>query len=350
MPPSPKLSQTQLAHELGISQALVSLVLNGRRQGINPETYDRIWEHAVRRGYHPKGMRLSSSPAAAKHRSVGIILRAPMRLSSLGNYFGHVQQGLHAALEPQGLSTVFLGTEDELDSTKLSRHFTAGHAFQGVVIFGEVTRLFLNELRRFERRVVVVSARFPGICHSVLGNEPQATEQLVQHLVRLGHRRIGWLGGNSDLGRHTQRYDALVNALDAAGLALNQRYVIGLRQADRAEGGEAAHKVITHRQRRDFPSAFICYNSLMAHGASLAFIRAGLKVPAALSVAGADSPRTDIAEPPAITGAGSNPAKLGEAAARLLLGSTGDEEEPFTDIMLPSQLIVGDSTGPVKAT
>src|SRR6187402_2660226 len=62
--PTKKVSQTQLARELGISQALVSLVLNGRKQGINAETYDRIWAHAVKRGYHPKGMRLASSPAA----------------------------------------------------------------------------------------------------------------------------------------------------------------------------------------------------------------------------------------------------------------------------------------------
>ena len=60
--PAKKVSQTQLAKELGISQALVSLVLNGRRQGISPDSYDRIWAHAVKRGYSPKGMHLASCP------------------------------------------------------------------------------------------------------------------------------------------------------------------------------------------------------------------------------------------------------------------------------------------------
>ncbi|MFN5559770.1 MAG: helix-turn-helix domain-containing protein, partial [Opitutaceae bacterium] len=55
---SKTVSQTQLAQELGISQALVSLILNGRRHGINPATYARVWDHALRRGYHPKGMRV----------------------------------------------------------------------------------------------------------------------------------------------------------------------------------------------------------------------------------------------------------------------------------------------------
>ena len=73
MPRSKKISQAQLARELGLSQAMVSLVLNGRRQGISPETYDRIWAHAVKRGYHPKGMRLASSPAAQGRQAAELI-------------------------------------------------------------------------------------------------------------------------------------------------------------------------------------------------------------------------------------------------------------------------------------
>jgi LacI family transcriptional regulator len=340
-----KISQTQLAQELGVSQALVSLVLNGRKQGISPETYDRIWAHAVKRGYHPKGMRLASSPAAARPQSVGIILRAPMRLSTIGNYFGHVQHGLHTALAPHELSTVFLGAEDELDADRLTHHFRPGHAFQGVVIFGEVQRSFLERLRRHERRIVVVSARFPGLCHSVLGNEPQALEQLVRHLTEHGHRRIAWLGGNRHLSRHTNRLQAFQRALEEAGLKFNPRYSIELQHADRAEGAEALHHLLEHTKRTDFPTAAICYNSLMAQGAARACVRHGWEVPEDFSIAGADAPRTDLEEHPRVTGAGSSPERLGETAARLVLNSTGADDEPFMDMTLPSQLVVGESTG-----
>ena len=341
-----KISQTQLARELGVSQALVSLVLNGRKQGINAETYERIWAHAVKRGYHPKGMRLASSPVANRPQSVGIILRAPMRLGSLGNYFGHVQQGLHAALAGRHLSTVFLGAEDEFDGSRLTQIFHPAHAFQGVVIFGEVKRTFLEQIRRHERRIVVVSARFPGLCHSVLGNEPQSLEQLVRHLVEQGHQRIAWLGGNRDLSRHATRYQSFQHAVASAGLKLLPRYCLVLQQADREEGAEAMHQLMAHEKRTDFPTAAICYNSLMAHGAARACLRHGWKVPKDFSVAGADSPRTDIEEEPRVTGAGSDPTRLGEAAARLILASTGEDDEPFTDMMLPSQLVLGESTGP----
>ncbi len=44
-----RISQTRLAKDLGVSQGLVSMVLNGRRENISPETYQRIWDHAFNR-------------------------------------------------------------------------------------------------------------------------------------------------------------------------------------------------------------------------------------------------------------------------------------------------------------
>jgi LacI family transcriptional regulator len=345
--PPKKVSQTQLARELGISQALVSLVLNGRRQGINAETYDRIWAHAVKRGYHPKGMHLASSPAA-KARQVGIILRAPLRLNTPTMYFGHVQHGLHTGIEAREFTTVFLGAEDQLDAEKLRRVFAPGHSFKGIVLVGEVTRAFLDQLRRFGLRIVAVSARYPGLCHSVLGNEPQALESLVEYLHGLGHRRFGWLGGNVGLGRHEARLQALEAALARADLKLDPRYTVKLKEGDRIDGAEAVLSLIPLARRRDFPTALICYNTLMAAGAVRALEREGWAIPGRMSVASADFSPIATDSTPRITAAGSNPEKLGEAAARLVLDDSPVHSEGFTDLMLPARLFVGDTTGPAQ--
>lgn len=347
MPKSRKITQTQLAREMNVSQALVSLVLNGRKEGINQETYDKIWDHAIKRGYHPRGMHLAALPAGANNRQVGFILRAPMRLNSLSAYFSHVQHGLHSALQPQGYTTTFLGSEDLLPPEQLRRLLPAGHNYQGIVILGEVAVSFLHELRAVDRRLVAVSARYPGLCHSVLGNETLALEQIVGHLVELGHRRIGWIGGNSHLGRHESRLNACRQALTAVGLNLLPRYTITLEEADRAEGGEAVHQLLAHQDRPDFPTAFVCYNCLMAEGAARALIRAGRKVPTDVSVIGADAPREpSSAEGMRVSGAGTDPVRLGQTAARLIVTSTGSEDESFTDLILPSQLYLGETTGP----
>lgn len=348
MPRPKKVSQTQLARELGISQALVSLVLNGRRQGINAETYDRIWAHAVKRGYHPKGMHLASSPAA-QARQVGIILRAPLRLNTPTVYFGHVQHGLHTAIDAREFTTVFLGAEDQLDAEKLKRVFGPAHGFRGIVLVGEVTRAFLDQLRRFNLPIVAVSARYPGLCHSVLGNEPQALESLVEHLHQRGHRRFGWLGGNVGLGRHEARLQALGAALARFDLTLDPRYTVKLKDGERADGADAAHALVGFAKRKDFPTAFIAYNTLMSAGAVREFERSGLHVPGDVSVASADFSPIATDSTPRLTAAGSNPEKLGEAAAKLVLEGPAGADEGFTDLMLPAQLFVGETTGPAKA-
>ena len=343
-----KVSQTQLAHELGISQALVSLVLNGRKQGINAETYERIWAHAMKRGYHPKGMNLGSSPAAHA-RQVGIILRAPLRLNTPTMYFGHVQHGLHSGIAAREFTTVFLGAEDQLNAEKLRRLFAPGHSFHGIVLVGEVTRNFLDQLRHFGLRIVAVSARYPGLCHSVLGNEPQALESLVEHLFAQGHRRFGWLGGNVGLGRHEARLRALEAALDRVGLKLPARYTVKLKEGDRIDGADAVRGLLPLARRPDFPTAFVAYNTLMASGAVREFEHAGRPAPDFVSVASADVSPVATDSTPRITAAGSNPEKLGEAAARLVLEKPAADADGFTDLMLPAQLFIGDTTGPARA-
>jgi len=345
--PKKKISQTQLAKELGVSQALVSLALNGRSVGINPDTYKRIWDHAISLGYLPKGMRVESTPESSRARQIGYILRAPLRLYIPSTYFGHVQHGLHQELEAHGHRLIFLGAEDELTPEKLRQFFHPSNHLGGVVVLGEVARPFMAELCKLTRRVVAVSARYPGLCHSVLGNEPEALTEIVRHLFNLGHQRFGWLGGNASLGRHDARLAALQAALQPLGLALDPRYTTVLRQADRAEGAEAIHAMLKHARRKDFPSAFVTYNTQMAMGASLGLQREGWKVPGDISLASADVSRLSIEGALRITGAGTSPDKLGEAAARLVMGE-GTPAEGYTDLVLPAPLVVGTSTGPAR--
>lgn len=345
--PSRKVSQTQLARELGISQALVSLALNGRRHGISRATYDRIWAHAVKRGYRPKGMHLGASPAA-QARQVGIILRAPLRLHRPTMYFGYVQHGVHTGLETRDYTTAFLGAEDQLSTEKLQRIFAAGHAFRGIVLLGEVARDFLEQLRRLGLRIVAVSARYPGLCHSVLGNEPQALESLIGHLHGLGHRRFGWLGGNIGLGRHEARLQALTNALARVGLPFDPRYSVKIKDADRIDGAEAIHALLPLARRKDFPTAFITFNTLMAIGAVRVLVREGWQVPGDVSIASADLSPIATENSPRITAAGSNPEKLGEVAARLVLEDPSAADGGFTDLMLPAQLFLGETTGAAR--
>lgn len=342
-----RISQQKIAQNLGVSQALVSLALNGRRDSINPETYKRIWDYAVASGYSPKGMSMEQAMAGSRPRQVGFILRAPLKLYNASNFFSHVQHGLHVALEAQGFTSVFLGTEDNLSSDKLAHLLRVAHGCEGVVLLGQVSRAFLQTLRNHTKNIVAVSACYPGICHSVQSNEQQSMGLLVEHLISLGHRRIGWLGGNRGMFRHEQRFGAFRQALQDHGLPALEAYWNIQDGGDRVEGAQAVRELARLRGRPDFPTAFIAYNGLMARGAINTLLQQQIAVPGDLSVVAVDATRVMEEDEPTITSASANPEALGEAAARLLL------EQPradggFTDLVLPSALAVRSTSGPAR--
>src|SRR5581483_2699811 len=193
---SGSVSQQRIARDLGVSQALVSLVLNGKRENISEESYKRIWDYAIKIGYRPKGMQMGAN--AAGLTNVGFILRSGVRLYTQSNFFSHVQHGLHMALQQ-----------------KLQR----GNLF-GVVLMGEMDERLVRTIKKGRKRVVSISASYPGLCNSVLANEAQAAELLVSHLTDLGHKHFAWLGGNKALRMGNVRRSALVSALHLRGFEL----------------------------------------------------------------------------------------------------------------------------------
>lgn len=345
MPKKGKVSQQKIAQSLGVSQTLVSLALNGRREAMSAETYRKIWEHAVTSGYSPKGMSLEQAMAGSRPRQVGSILRAPLKLYNVSNFFSHVQHGLHVALEARGFTSVFLGTEDNLTQDKLAQLLRVAHGCEGVVLLGEVARPFLQTLRAHTRNIVAVSACYPGLCHSVQANEQQSLTLLVAHLAALGHRRIGWMGGNRGMLRHEQRFAAFRQALQDQGLPELEAYWNFQDDADRVEGAQAARELLRSRGKPDFPTAFIVYNGLMARGAINALLQNQVAVPRELSIVAVDATRVMEEDEPAITAASANPETMGEAAARLLLDQPL-AEECFNDLVLPSRLTVRATSGP----
>ncbi len=345
--PAPKISQQRIAKELGLSQALVSMVLNGRTEGISADSQRRIHDHAMALGYQPKGMLAPSSGAPVKPIHVGFILRGDLGLHTQSNYFSHIQHGLHEALLEKGISTVFLGTENQLNSSALRTTLASQKAMLGVVIMGEVAPQFLKEVKQVCPQVVAASISYPGLCHSVQSNENQSLDLLVEHLVGLGHRRLGWIGGNRALARHADRYRAFRAALAARGLEFDENWMVVQESADRLEGGQAAEQFLAKSGQR--PTAVVCFNALMARGAINLWKARGLKIPEDLSVVAVDSTRVCTEESPLITGASASPEAMGRKVAELLLSTSDDTDEVFMDVCLPSRMTVRESSAAPKA-
>ncbi len=344
-----RISQTQIAGELGYSQALVSMVLNGRKQGISELAYNRIWEYATTHGYSPRGMDIDNVARSTTSPTIGYILRSPLKLANKSNFFNHIHQGLFDYLDEKGVKMVFLGSENHIDIDRLPEFIQSGHNISGIAIMGEVQQAFLSGVIKLGLPLIYISARATGLCHSVLANEQQSATFLVDHLVELGHKTFAWLGGNKSMGRHSERYQGVVNALRLHGLKIDPKHEAKIAGADRMEGYNAAKKII-HASNHNIPTAWICLNGLMARGAISYLFQNGLRVPKDVSVAAIDMTNVCTEENPQITCASASPEHMGLEAARLLLESIKENKTTLTDITLPSQIKVLESTGVAKHT
>lgn len=339
-----RVSQLQIARDLGVSQTLVSMVLNGRQAGISEESYQNIWNHARRVGYRPKGMDPDVGGEQTA-QTVGFVLRAGLTLHSQSNFFSHVQHGLHEFLSARGLALTFLGSEERLDARQLKTAYSGANRLRGLVVMGEVKESFLHALRTLEPRVVSVSAQYSGLCHSVLSNEQQTGEQIVEHLTGLGHRSFAWINGSRGMQRARQRHQAVLNALHLRDLPLDPRFSLEFDGADRLEGHEAAHRLLTAAGKRHRPTAWICFNGLMARGAANGLLQNGVRIPQDVSLAAFDHTRICMEERPALSAGGAEPESMGRIAGELVLQSTGRADEAFSDTVLASEFTARESTG-----
>ena len=335
------ISQQRIARDLRVSQALVSMVLNGKRENISEESYRRIWDHALKIGYRPKGMQLKGNRAMATN--VGFILRAGLRLHTQSNYFSHVQHGLHVGLLARGYHSVFLGSEDDLGVRTVQQKLRQ-HQLFGLAVLGEVDERFLKAIKSVQPNLVAVSVSYPGICHSVMPNDKQALQLLVEHLAGLGHRQFGWIGGDRSLKYNLRRHAGLVETLAQHSLQLADKFTVDIDLGDRLGGWKATELLLGQMSRQDFPTALICANGLMARGAINCLAQNGWRVPKDISVVAVDATRVCEEEHPQITGAHADPEKVGMTAAELLLKRTDPEDESLVDVILTSHLTVRETS------
>lgn len=340
-----RVSQQKIAKDLGVSQALVSLVLNGKRENISDESYDRIWKYAIKMGYRPKGMQPSGNHLATKN--VGFILRAGLRLHTQSNFFSHVQHGLHAALLEHGYHSVFLGAEDDLGVRALQQRLRQHHLF-GVAILGQVQEPFLKAIKGVQENLVAISVSYPGVCHSVMPNEMQALELLVDHLKSLGHRRFAWIGGDKGLHYNIRRRTGLLTTLEQHDLKISPQFMVDVESGDRLAGWKATELMLDRIPKNNFPTAWVCVNGLMARGTVNCLTQRGWRVPEQITVAALDATRVCVEEHPTITGAHADPEKMGARAAELLLNQERGQDDSLTDLIMPATLTVRETSGPAS--
>jgi DNA-binding LacI/PurR family transcriptional regulator len=331
----------QVAKYVGVSEATVSRVLNGR-PGISESTRAAVLTALDVLGYErPTKLR------GQRARLVGLVL--PEFGNPIFPAFAEVVAG---ALATRGFTPVLCTrtaegvSEADYVEMLLDQH-VSGVIFAGGD-FAQADADHDHYRRLAQRRlpVVLVNAVVDGIGFpSVACDDAHAVEQAFGHLTSLGHERIGVVLGPSDHAPSARKLAAFTAMLEAAGASEEaQAGRLVERTMFSMEGGHAAAARLISRG----VTGIICASDVLALGAIRAARRARLRVPDDVSVVGYDdSPFMACTEPP-LTTVRQPIEAMGQAVVRLLVREVAGDAVPADELLFEPELVVRGSTGPVR--
>jgi LacI family transcriptional regulator len=328
-------SRRTLAHvaaEAGVSVPTVSKVLNDRPD-VGEPTRRLVQEAIARTGYAPR--------AAAKRRQRAGLVDVVVH-SMKSPWVLEVLAGAEEAARLAGVGLVVTAAPDPTHDAWV-RTVTSRRSDGVVLVVTDISADMLSTLRAKDVPVVVVDRTgntAPGLASIGAANWSGALSA-TEHLISLGHRRIGMISGHPRLACSAERIDGFHAALRRAGLPVDDSLV--LHGDFFPEGGRAGAKQLL--DLADPPTAIFAGSDLQALGVYEEASRRGLRVPDDLSVVGFDDLSLARYVTPPLTTVRQPHSEMAAEAVRLVLSmSRGDQPPPPTRVELSTNLVVRAST------
>lgn len=331
-----------VAEHVGVSRQLVSLVLRGA-EGPSEESRERVLAAAAELGYRPNAS--ARLLRQARTRTLGVVfgLRNAFQVRFVEELVAAAAaRGYRVALGPVGAGR---GTDEAIGALLEER-------IEALAVFNpDPGSPALAGASRLLPAVLLGEWTEDAWMDTVHVDERGGLRQAVAHLTELGHSAIAYVGGLGGVVG-PDRAEAYREAMRAAGL---EARIDVLEAGFEEEDGAAAGRALLARAQ--LPTAVVCASDQVAAGLLAVVARAGVEVPAALSVIGFDdshvaalsfhdltSVHQDVGETVAAT--------LGVLLPRVEAGDGGAAgevaEAPRRRIATPARLVVRGSTGPVQ--
>jgi DNA-binding LacI/PurR family transcriptional regulator len=313
-----------VARRAGVSQSTVSLVLSGKSAGrISART-----EAAVRAAAEELGYRLN---VAARTLRTGTARTVGMVVTDVTHpFFGPVLRGAQAAAWRADYAVTLVDVANDPDRERASFEALRAGPADGYMFFT------VDPPERTGEHLVAMEVSPPGMPYVRFDTE-RGTDLAVEHLIALGHRRIGHLGSELAAAETFRiRREHFLGRLADAGLEPCGYETAAFRFDD---ARRAARALLGGPER---PTGVYCDDDLLAGGVYLAARELGLRIPGDVSVVGFDDlPFAQVFDPP-LTTIRIEPEAMGASAFELLAALM--EGAAAESRILPVELVVRGST------
>lgn len=315
-----------VAREADVAVSTVSRALSNPDRVSRPMR-ERIQEVAKRLGYTPGRAPVSGSLLA-------------LMVSGIANpYNAALLRGAESQARAAGASLIVGDIADgpEVESAHLERLGDRG--LDGIILAS--SRLPEDDLHAVGARTeaVLFNREVAGI-PSVVTDSRDGSRQIIEHLVALGHRTIAYLSGPPALWTDRERWHGLEQNATRLGAEIVR---LGPFMPTLDQGTAAADVGLGSGA-----TALVAFNDLLAIGMLQRLRRRNVDVPGAISVVGYDDIfGTDFCQP-SLTTVHTDAEHVGRTLVDLVFGRIATR--PDTPIVIPSRLVVRESTGPLDMT
>jgi DNA-binding LacI/PurR family transcriptional regulator len=326
--PGPTIYDVAAAAGVATSTVSRAFTQPGR---VSAATRDRVLAVAAELGYRPNPH--ARALLSGRHHTLAMVV------SDITNphYFELIRGAEMRARVSE--YTLLLVNAEESPRVEWEQIQRLSPAVDGFVL--AASRLPDENLRQIavQRPVVLMSRELPDLASVVL-DHVEGCRQIVAHLASLGHRDLVYLAGPRNSWMAGTRWAALKSAAEQIGLAARR---LGPFTPKVSEGGAAADGALNA-----LATAIVAHNDLLAIGVMQRLAQRGLRVPDDVSVVGFDDIFAADVCTPGLTTLGGAHVDVGRAAIELLLtaGSRSPDDQPR--VVLPTQLVLRASTGPVS--
>ena len=333
-----RVTMQQVAAEAGVSVSTVSKVINGR-YGVANETMEHVTGVIERLGYEA-----SLVARSLRNRRTNVI---GVLVADFEPFSTEVLKGAADAIRGTGFELVAYSAGGRVDAhVGWERRYLS--RVMGTLVDGAVLVTPTVTEVQYDGPIVAVDPHTgPSSMPTVTADNLQGARLAVQHLLDLGHRRIGMVTGRPDLVSAQLREQGYREALAAAGIEVDESLLAsGAFEPEPAR--HAAHTLLTLPEP---PTAIFAGNDLSALATLETAAELGIAVPHDLSVLGYDNiPDSALGQPP-LTTVDQRVRQMGrEAITMLVTMIAGEHPLESLHVNLDTTLVVRQSTAAPAAS
>lgn len=326
----------EVAERAGVSFTTVSHVINNTRY-VSEESRAKVLAAMEELNYRPNAV--ARSLKSGKTNTLGMILP-----DSSNPFFAEVGHFIEEAAFQLGYRVILCNTESDPRKEQMYVEVLSQKQVDGIIFYATGDKpASINVLLQSKLPFVMVDRDLVNIpVDAVLTDNCEGGRLATRHLLQLGHQRIACLIGPSDENPSAERVVGYRAALLDAGIVPQEDLV--LRGDFHSETGRNLTLQLLNRETP--PTAIFACNDMMAFGALRAAYQVGLRVPENLSIIGFDGIELGSYSNPPLTTVAQPKDLMGKQAVKMITERLADPYSPPKRIVLPSKLILRESTGP----